>query len=300
MRPLRTILAAVDFTPCSAVALRQAVRIGAFHGARVQVVHVIDTFVVAELEESLSPLQQNIREGLAADARSVWQKFAAAIPEAAGLEIDIRIEHRVMGILAKARDVATDLLVLGAYGEGRPDVGIGTIATACVRQSNSDVLLVRDTQPGRFENIVVAADFSETSIRAVERAAQIAESDQAELHVLHVFDPPWNRLHYMSPTPQATPQFIKQYTDGMVGRLKEFAGPALDPFPHIRARYELFDYKGHRSGIVEYAQNVGAQLLALGTRGRTNLRDVFMGSTAEKALVNSTCSILAVKPDNPR
>jgi nucleotide-binding universal stress UspA family protein len=41
---------------------------------------------------------------------------------------------------------------------------------------------------------------------------------------------------------------------------------------------------------------MGADLIVLGTRGHTNLRDVLLGSTAERALSESTCSILAVKP----
>jgi nucleotide-binding universal stress UspA family protein len=41
---------------------------------------------------------------------------------------------------------------------------------------------------------------------------------------------------------------------------------------------------------------VGADLIAIGTRGRTNLRDVVLGSTAEKLLRDSPCAVWASKP----
>jgi nucleotide-binding universal stress UspA family protein len=41
---------------------------------------------------------------------------------------------------------------------------------------------------------------------------------------------------------------------------------------------------------------VGADLTVLGTRGKTNLRDMLLGSAAERVLAESRCSVLAVKP----
>jgi nucleotide-binding universal stress UspA family protein len=52
----------------------------------------------------------------------------------------------------------------------------------------------------------------------------------------------------------------------------------------------------NRLGIADYAARVGADLTVLGTRGKTNLRDILLGSTAERVLAESRCSVLAVKP----
>lgn len=301
-----SIVVGVDFTPCSAVALGQAIRIAGWSGASIHVVHVIDTLVVIELEEALSPMQQGIRDGLVRDAEKAWKVFAKGVPasggasgDAEGLPIEVSINNRIFGILKRMRENHADLLVLGAFGDRAPDVGVGTVATACVRKSMTDVLLVRDTQGGAapFKTIVAAVDFSPTSLRAVERAAMIASRDGAELHLLHVFQAPWHRLHYRAPTPLAPPHLQKQYRDGLERRLNEFCRPALEPNASLPTRFVLHDYSGHRSGIVEYAANVSSDLIVLGTRGRTNIRDILLGSTAEKALEESKCSILAVKPE---
>jgi len=301
---ISSIVVGTDFTPCSAVALGQAMRIAAWSKAKLHVVHVIDTTVVIELETALSPMQQGIRDGLTKDAEKAWADFAKNISVAAGVAIEVSINNRIVGILRRAREDKADLLVMGAFGHRAPDVGLGTVASACVRKSMTDVLLVRDTRPemgnGPFKTIVAAVDFSPTSLRAVERAALFAAKDGAELHVLHVFAAPWQRLHYRAPTPLAQPQQQKQYRDGLEGRLAEFCRPALEAHAGLmggRTRTVVYDYNGHRSGIVEYAGKVQADLIVLGTRGRTNLRDLLLGSTAEKTLEESRCSILAVKPE---
>jgi len=306
VRAISSIVVGTDFTPCSAVALGQAIRIAGWSvgaggsEAKVHVVHVIDTTVVIELETALSEFQQGIRDGLTKDAAKAWADFAKTIPGAAGLPIEVSINNRIVGILRRAREDKADLLVMGALGHRAPDVGMGTVSTACVRKSMTDVLLVRDTANAKgtapFKAIVAAVDFSPTSLRAVERAALFAARDGAELHLLHVFSPPWGELHYRAPTPLAPEHQQKQYRDGLERRLAEFCRPALEPHGALRSTLAIYDYSGHRSGIVEYAGKVGADLIVLGTRGRTNLRDLLLGSTAEKALEESRCSILAIKP----
>lgn len=296
-RPYTSVVVGTDFTPCSAVAVGQAARIAAWSNAPLRVVHVIDTTVVIELESALSAYQQAIRDNLVQDAKTAWGEFATSIAGAAALPIHVSINNRLVGILNHAREHNADLLVMGAFGDRSPDVGFGTVATACVRKSMTDVLLVRDTQVGPFKCVVAAVDFSETSARALARAAMFAAQDGAELHMLHVFAAPWHRLNYRTPEPMAPAHIQKQYSDALERRLADFAAPVAEAHKGLRIRPICYDHAGHRSGIVEYAKSVSADLIALGTRGRTNLRDILLGSTAEKALDESPCSVLAVKPE---
>jgi len=300
---MSSIVVGVDFTPCSAVALGQAIRIAAWSGAKVHVVHVIDTIVVIDLEEALSPMQQGIRDGLLDLAHKAWADFAERVPGAKGLPIEVSINNRIVGIHRRAREDKAELLVMGAFGDRRPDVGLGTVATACVRKSMADVLLVRDTigQQGAapFKTIVAAVDFSPTSLLAVRSAALFAAKDSAQLHLLHVFQAPQDRLHFRAPTPPTQPDIQERYKRGLELRLTDFCRPALEPHATLaggRTRFVVHDDSGHRSGITAYAKQVQADLIVLGTRGRTNIRDLLLGSTAEKVLEESRCSILAVKP----
>lgn len=60
MDRLQSIVVGVDYTACSKDAMVQALRLSAWNRAKVHVVHVIDTLVMVELQESLSPMVQEI------------------------------------------------------------------------------------------------------------------------------------------------------------------------------------------------------------------------------------------------
>lgn len=292
--PVR-IVVGIDFTPTCRAALQQALRLAAGDGA-VIAVHVIDTLVVSDLQEALPERAETLCAEIIADAQRLWREFSAAVPGAAAVRFEVGVNNRAAGILAAARAHGAELLVLGAGGRRGPEVGVGTVASACVRRGPADVLIVRGEQAGPFRRIVACVDFSETSRRALQRAAELAVRDGAALEVVHVFDAPWRQLHYRAPTLEAEPQFEAQYRRTLSARLEGFVAESGADVQAARPVCALCDCSGHRSGIVEYAQRAGAELIALGARGRTNLRDVLLGSTAEKALRETQCSVLAVKP----
>jgi nucleotide-binding universal stress UspA family protein len=291
------VVAGIDFTSGSASALRQAIRIADGNRAWLHVVHVIETLVVTDLEEALSPFQTDIRAGLIQDAGKAWKEFTADIPEASGIDLAVEVDTPVLAILRRVREQSADLLVLGTHGTSPPDRGPGTLATACVRKAMASVLLVRDPQPGPFTSVVACIDFSATSRKALEQAVRMAAHDGAALHVLHVFHAPWHRLHYRAPTLQASPDYQKQYRDGLRRRLEAFCAPLDGEMVELDTRHTVFDFPGHGQGITEFVKQVGGDLVVLGTRGRTNLRDMLLGSTAERVVRDAPCSILAVKPE---
>jgi len=65
-------------------------------------------------------------------------------------------------------------------------VGMGTLASACVRSVQTDVLIVRDTYRDPFHTVVAGIDFSSTSRRALEMAALIAHGEGAKLYAAHI------------------------------------------------------------------------------------------------------------------
>jgi nucleotide-binding universal stress UspA family protein len=295
----RSIVLGVDFTPCSTAAVRQALRIAERSRAELEVVHVLDTLVVADLEQALASFQGDLRASLIGDARKAWHDAVAGIPGAAALELRIEVDTPGAAILRRVQARTADLLVLGTHGTSGPDRGAGTLATACVRHAPASVLLVRERHREPFRSVVACIDFSPTSRKALAHAVRLAAQDGAALHVLHVFDAPWHRLHYRAPTPQAAPDYQKQYRDALQRSLETFSAPLLSAAGPLDVRHELFDHQGHGAGITEYVRRGGGELVVLGTRGRTNLRDLLLGSTAERVVRDAPCSILAVRPDGP-
>ena len=52
-----------------------------------------------------------------------------------------------------------------------------------------------------------------------------------------------------------------------------------------------------REAILDHVNDLHADLVVLGTRGKSGLRELLIGTTAEKIIQNAPCSILAIKPD---
>jgi universal stress protein E len=308
MDRLKTILLGVDFSAGSTTAFKQAARIAAWNQAAIRAFHVLDTLVMVDLEYALGEFQTNIRQGMIADVQAQWQKFAAEAQGLGGagvqdggtqqIPFDVEVGHPIGSMLEKVKQVAPDLLIMGMSGTSSSPGkgGAGTIATAAVRRARCKTLLVREAQTGPFQRIVVGIDFSDTSLRALEQAVRLATQDSATLHIAHIYSGPWHQLHYRAPTPQANPEFIAQYKQALLGRLQSFCEPLHHEVNYLKASYELVDNPSHGRGLTQFIRDSGADLVVLGTRGRTNLRDLVMGSTAERIVQDAPCSILAVKP----
>jgi nucleotide-binding universal stress UspA family protein len=292
---LKSILVATDFSAGSLPALREAVRLSRWNNATLRAVHIIDPLVVEELEEALPHHAGRLKDSVIHDAGRAWRELAASVPGLENVLLEVRVQHRVSGVVGYAREVSADLLVMGARGE-REGSGVGSVALGCVRSASIDTLLVRPTARSMFTLVMSCIDFSPTSVRGLDFAARLATQDGAALHVVHTFAAPWHQLHYRAPTPEADPHFQREYTEGLQRRLEAVAGSLGRSIDYLKPTFSVIDCPDHRFGIVEHAERLHADLIVLGTRGRTNLRDLFLGSTAENVLAESDCSVLAVRP----
>lgn len=295
MKWLENVVAGVDFSECSGAALAQAIRLATGRGGAVHPVCILDTGFVIEIERTLSTVRTGIREPLIADAKRGWETFRAKVPDAAELPIHVEVNERVEGTMRYAGKVGAGLLVLGAFGERKPDVGIGTMASGCVRHAGCDVLLVRDTQRGPFKSVLACVDFSETSKRALEKAAEIAAHDQSALHVLHVYHGVTNVFPFFSSVVESWIQAVGDDEAQAKQKLAEFVA-TVSGAAALKPKLHVVGSATHGRALSDFAKASGAELMVLGTRGETNLRERVLGSTAERLLKAASCSILAVKP----
>lgn len=283
MKGLASIVVGLDFSECSRAALAHAQRVASWAGAQVHPVHVVDTPIDEIREDAeLTEMQRAIHAGLVDDARQRWGSFVERSPEASGLDLDVCVAHRLVGIHQQLDRHRADLLALGAYGDGKPSVGMGTLASACVRNFPTDVLIVRDSYRDPFRTVVAGIDFSSTSRRALEMAALVAHGEGARLYAAHIVP---DRMETSA-----------RLDTRLEAELDAFVRKTTSTYPSLEVHAKVFPYSGYRSGVLEFAALVNADLVAVGTRGRSNLRDLVLGSTAEKVLRDSVCAVLAAKP----
>jgi len=144
-----------------------------------------------------------------------------------------------------------------------------------------------------LKHILVATDFSAISVAALRHALGIARRYQSNVSVLHIIDPAVYGI--------AGPDGISAETEVA---LREFA--SIDA--RLRSEALLGDLRldfavevGPVWRTIADAINVKCPgALVLGTRGRTGLRKLALGSVAESAFREAECPVLTVGPNSLR
>ena len=292
MNQLKSVVVGVDFSDCSRSALQQAVRLARWNSAHLHVVHVIEYLVITDMAEALGHTTARIQADAVRQATEKLEAWLVEVSPAMPRSVDVVVAPPIDGLLRKVQSVEADLLVLGVHGDSIVPSSAGTLATKCMRKAPTKVMLVEARHSRPFRTVIACVDFSEMSREAVSQALRVAAQDQSQVHFLHVFEVPWERLHYRAGTLETPTDFKHRYRTLLEQRLKEFVGDTSGVDAHLA----VFKASNYRCGIAEYARQVKADLLVLGTKGRTNLKHVLLGSTVERLLHDVSCSVLTVKP----
>jgi nucleotide-binding universal stress UspA family protein len=143
-----------------------------------------------------------------------------------------------------------------------------------------------------IRRILYATDFSPASRPAFSRAVELARANRAQLIALHVMTPP---ILY-TPDGYALPQTY----DRLLADMRAAAQKQLDRLVAgakargVRARGLLLEGVAH-DRIVRAARPARADLLVIGTHGRTGLARLFLGSVASRVIATATCPVLSVR-----
>lgn len=143
--------------------------------------------------------------------------------------------------------------------------------------------------------ILVAVDFSEDSRAALLWAAHQADLEDAPLVILHVVhDPAASPGFYQKPDEDWLRPMVDVADDMLTAFVKEMKSghPKLKALGSAQAQL----VSGLPAGrIVEFAGETGARLVVVGSRGRTGLESVLLGSVAERVVQTSTAPVVVVK-----
>jgi len=321
MDRLQNIVIGVDFSEYSKVALEQAKRIARWNQSDLHFIHVVDKMVVGDLQKAVGSSLEKITQDVARTTRERINELFAEDPlerrkdmpqsgtegpserrtcdvRRIELKPDVIVGDPFEEILNRVRKVKGDLLMLGSNGASSPIRGLGALATACVRKAECRVMIIRETHAKPFTLVTACIDFSRSSAPVVEQAIRVARQDHARLHLVHVFQPPWDRLHYRSPTTASSPDFQRQYKDNLSAELGQFIHKHQGDIKGLDVESHIIESQKPADGIIEYVQNTGADLVVVGTRGRTGVKRLLLGTQAEKIVHHTPVSVLVIKPED--
>ncbi|UOO82604.1 universal stress protein [Uruburuella testudinis] len=150
-----------------------------------------------------------------------------------------------------------------------------------------------------YKHLVVAVDGSATSLNALKHAAGLASIGGTQLTLVHVANP----AEYMA----LAPEFLQHesYEAAAVAQGNEvldFAEKSAQAQGvQTVQKHLLVANKGAREmaqELVDYADEQGADLLVLGTHGRTGLMHLLMGSFAETVMRQSHLPLLVIRSED--
>lgn len=293
-RPTRNVLAATDFSEPAALGLAWAARAARAHGARLHLVHVLTPpMPVADFAAPPLTLDENLREA----ARQRMDEMLAS-DVLAGLDADgvLRDGTPSQAVLDVADEVSADLLVVGTRGlTGFRHLLLGSTAERIVQRAKVPVLSVHPGDPepeSSPRTILVPTDFSEDARAALGSATHclaLAEED-TQVILLHVFHVP---AEYRSYGPSST---FFRLGEEMAQSLRQRLEDLAEPLRRERRAVEVVCTQGIPAEvIVRVAEERKADLVAMGTHGRSGVAHLLLGSTAERVVQHASCPVLTVR-----
>jgi len=290
----RRILVPVDFSVPSRQALRAAVALAQRFGSRLAVAHVTrrnrpDSRIVAE---QLGMDFDTRRAGRAKLVEFLERELPADLQPTRIVTDGVPFDK----ITKAAATWDADLIVIATQGyTGLKHVLLGSTAERVVRHAPCPVLVVRGREkrgvkkafsPDQLRSILVPVDFSAPSLAALPHALALAQQYDAQLTLLHVIEP----LHPdMLIDLTETHHAVRAAAHQRLTKLWEATKKAW-----ARTGREL--RPGHPvDTVIALAKRTNADLVVLGTHGRTGWKRGLMGSVAERVVQLAPCPVLVVR-----
>ena len=145
----------------------------------------------------------------------------------------------------------------------------------------------------RIRRILHPSDFSKASAAAFTKALELAKANGADLVLLHVLAPP---LPLMAADGYVSPQVYEDLDkSARAYASKELASlVAKAKKAGVRANALLRDGVAHEQ-IIRAARSPKADMIVIGTHGRTGLAKLFLGSVAGRVVSAATCPVMTVR-----
>jgi len=298
------ILVPLDGTPAAERALLAASSIARSSGAQLHLATVSMPPVMGlpELpyEASLGEVEADYLEAAAARVQAagvptVSTKLLTATDTAGALE-----EHRL--------ELGAGLTVMASHGRGAVErAWLGSVADRFIRISEAPVLLVRAT-PGeagtldlsadvRFNRVLVSLDGSELSEAAMEPATALGGASDTVYVLLRIIEPPYAPGAALLPAgfefPEEQAEVLRLEAESeLAATAKHLSslGCTVEALTALSAPVA--------NGILHFAKDGEADLIAIATHGRGGITRAVLGSVADKVIRGAECPVLIVPPQN--
>lgn len=270
---MKNILVPVDFSSLAAFALEFALELAEKAQAKIKVLHVVEFPVGGAVDPIGLPIPTQMDAEflgiLKENAEKRMVKFLKNVKQPAHVETVIEVGNPYINITDYIKDENIDLVVMGTKGaSGFREFFIGSNAEKVVRMSKCPVITMHEkVKFSTIKNIAFATNFDDPSEELITELKRLQEIFQAKLHLVRINTPNnFERDRIARPALQRTAEryMLKDYTINIYNDIYE------------------------DQGILSFTQDIGADMVALGTHGRTGIGHLISGSIAEDVVNHAT------------
>lgn len=292
------ILAPTDFSRSAEGACCLAARLANRFQAGLLMLHAIPT---VDMALQIGARGGRTREEILDESHDrLWVWFHTVVPEElrcfVTAEAQVAVGEPAPEIAGVAKASGIDLIVMATHGRsGISHLVMGSITESVLRTAPAPVLALRTGQESRtlseVKRILVATDLSRASEGAWRYVLMLADMLSAEVCLLHVVNSyEVVGIADISAVPPAS------WLKGHLARVEmELASKQRE--------VELLGLDARRkvtvgtpaAAIVAEVQAEAADLIVMGTHGRTGLARIFLGSVAEAVIRKAPCPVLVVQ-----
>lgn len=290
---IRSILAATDLSKQASNAVARAARLAVEHGARLELCCAAPMPMPMPVwGDMVSSAWVDDGELLATTQRQL-DELAQVIFERFGVHPGVHCEPGNAGSLVPGRALAEgfDLIVIGATGEGALSRRLfGSSAQSIVRRSAFPVLVVRRPAEATYARLVAATDLSADALRAAQFATDLAQA--AELTLFSALDLPSHRIDPpLGLDADERESRLESARSHVRAELVNLAAAMGRP----RARALVRDGRASHE-LADAIEETRADLLCIGSHGKSRLEAGMLGSTSLHAVSEADCDVLVVPP----
>lgn len=298
MKALTRILYATDLSSASMPAWRMSQALARATKAQVVVLHVMPTLPIPMEGYFDARTYQRLMDEGRSEAEADLKALAEDRIDPA-LRVEVRLEsggiaHRILEVAEGA-----DLIVVGTHGRtGLNRLLLGSVAEQVLALATCAVVTVRPLPglralSGPHARLVFPTDFSPACAKAWPWARALAVALNAEVDLVHV-------TYEVAPDWYGDPGLVARASEAMRQVARESAERFIATCGLPADRVHVHITHGVATDrIVHWAQARKADLIVLGTHGRTGIFRLALGSVTRGVLHAAPCPVLTVGPQVP-
>lgn len=273
-------------------AMRSAAVVAERCGAALRIVHVVEPLDAFQRLShpltspyTLEDIVQKVSARLQALAKS--PEFDHLHPE-----YEVRTGKPFVELIIAARASRADLIVVG--GTSDSEELLGSTSERIVRKTPIPVMVAKKPLSREAKTFLIPTDFSSCSIQAAEEALVLGKCFDARLVFFHVLDSRRSLATRYAHEVGVTVQMPLPSPEEMEPEWEAFlSGLQLE-----NVDWEKHTGEGQAANaIVGEATHRQADIIVMGTHGRSGLSHTLLGSVTEKVVRTAQCAVLTVRPD---